>query len=160
MCKFNIGTDFLFGLPDNHNPEHILGLLCTFSCRMFESTCSRCTGRSATLSYLRVLPSPDQDVLSLSFCLSLHPNPAAASGNALRDRAATLVMMPLLLTILHTPRRPKARRRSLVLIAPAGALPTGQSKLPRHAIVVMDLLLGRTRCVVCPCLHLRLVLVE
>ena len=80
----------------------------------------------ATLSYLRFLPSPDQNVLSLSFCLSLHSYPAAESGNAVSDRAADSVMVRLLLDTPHTPGRPQVWRKSLVLIALPGALPVDQ----------------------------------
>ena len=90
---------------------------------------------SATLSYLRVLPSPDQDVLSLFFCLSLHPYSAAESGNAASDRAAKVVMMRTKLEMWHTPVRPKVRRGSLVLIALPGALAARQSKILRHAVL-------------------------
>lgn len=110
----------------------------------------------ATLSYLRFLPSPDQNVLSLSFCLSLHSYPAAESGNAVSDRAAEVVMMRAVLEILHTPRGSKVWRRSLVLIALPGALAMDQSKTPRLAVLVRRLPRSRSRCVLCQCLHLRL----
>ena len=96
------------------------------------------TGISAALSYLRVLPSPDHNVLSLSFCLSLHPYPAAESGNAASDRAVESVMMRRILEMSHTPGCPKVRRGSLVLIALPGALPMGQSNVLRHILLVQN----------------------
>jgi len=100
----------------------------------WKSICCIVQGSRATLSYLRILPSPDQDVLSFFLCLSLHPYSAAKSGNAASDRAAEVVMMRMKLEMSHTPGRPKVRRGSLVLIAPPGALAVNQSKIPRHAV--------------------------
>lgn len=48
------------------------------------------------------------------------------------------VMMRMILEILHTPKCPKVRRGSLVLIAPPGDLEMGQSKIPRHAHVASN----------------------
>lgn len=98
--------------------------------------CSIVQEPRAALSYLRVLPSPDHNVLSFLFCLSTHPYPAAESGNAASDRAVEIVMMRAVLKMSHTPGRPEVPRRSLVLIALPGALATDQSNVLRHAPVV------------------------
>ena len=81
--------------------QHLSAFRCTypllrFQKRLFHRTRMLCT----TFLSPRSPPlSPDHDVLSLFFCLSSRPYPAAASGNAVSDRAADSVMVRLLLDI-------------------------------------------------------------